>query len=105
MRDWWNHGIHTRSLVTYRFLVKCNVLERLFLLQVGKWQARIHEMLSHTYHLLQWYELVFLCPMVTMATILLLAMTPVMVMAIIIDRDYGYDSDDRRIELEDRTNA
>ncbi len=43
--------------------------------------------------------------MVIMGTIFLLAMTLVMVMAILIDRDYGYDSDGRRIELEDRTNA
>ncbi len=31
MRDWWNHGVHERSLSalsTYCFLVQCNIPER-----------------------------------------------------------------------------
>jgi hypothetical protein len=31
MRDWWNQGVHERSLSTYSFLVKCNIPKRLSL--------------------------------------------------------------------------
>ena len=29
MQDWWNHGVHERSLSTYCFLVRCNIPQRL----------------------------------------------------------------------------
>jgi hypothetical protein len=45
MRDWWNHGIHERSLSTYCFLVQCNIPECLGLIQPRKWHANIHDML------------------------------------------------------------
>jgi len=45
MREWWNHGVHERSLSTYCFPVRCNIPERLGLVQARKWQANIHEML------------------------------------------------------------
>ena len=45
MRDWWNQGVHKRSLSTYCFLVKCNIPERLDRLQVRNWQANIFNML------------------------------------------------------------
>ncbi len=46
MRDWWNHGVHERSLSTYCFLVQSNISERLGLVRQRIWQANIHGMLS-----------------------------------------------------------
>ena len=46
IQDWWNHGVHERSLSTYCFLVKCNIPERLGLVTVRSWQANIYEMLN-----------------------------------------------------------
>ncbi len=46
MRDWWNHGVHDRSLSTYTLLVICNIPERLGLVRVRAWHASIHGMLS-----------------------------------------------------------
>ncbi len=47
MRDWWNQGLHAKSLSTYCFLVKCNIPDRLGLMQVRSWQATTYEMLRH----------------------------------------------------------
>jgi hypothetical protein len=47
MRDWWNHGVHDKSLSTYCFFVRCNIPERVGLVQARKWQFNIHEMLEH----------------------------------------------------------
>ena len=30
MRDWWNRGVHDKSLCTFCFLVRCSIPERLF---------------------------------------------------------------------------
>jgi hypothetical protein len=45
MRDWWNHGVHEKSLSTYCFLLNCNIPQRLDLLRLSEWQINIHEML------------------------------------------------------------
>jgi hypothetical protein len=45
MRDWWNHGVNKTSLSTYCFFARCNVPERVGLVQARKWQVNIHEML------------------------------------------------------------
>ena len=45
MRDWWNHGGHKKSPSTYCFFVRCNMPERIGLVQATKWQGNIHEML------------------------------------------------------------
>jgi hypothetical protein len=45
MRDWWNHGVHERSLSTYNFFVRCNIPQRVGLVQPRIWQANIHGML------------------------------------------------------------
>jgi len=37
MRDWWNQGVHEKSLSTYRFLVNFNISERLGLVRVRSW--------------------------------------------------------------------
>jgi hypothetical protein len=47
MRDWWNQGLHKKSLRTFSFLVRCNITQRLNLLHLRNWQANIHEMLSN----------------------------------------------------------
>ena len=45
MRDWWNHGVHEKSLSTYCFLVKFNTPQRLDSLRLREWQINIHGML------------------------------------------------------------
>jgi hypothetical protein len=45
MREWWNHGVHQYSLITYCFMKKFNFPERLGLLPVMQWQENIHGML------------------------------------------------------------
>jgi hypothetical protein len=45
MRDWWNGGVHERSLSTYGFFVRCNIPDRLGCVQVRSWQANIFNML------------------------------------------------------------
>jgi hypothetical protein len=46
MLDWWNQGLHEKSLSTYCFLVRCNIPERLSgLAKIGSWQANIFDML------------------------------------------------------------
>jgi hypothetical protein len=45
MRDWWNHGVHEKSLSTYCFFARCNIPERVGLVKARKWQFNIHEML------------------------------------------------------------
>ena len=47
MRDWWNHGVHEKSLSTYCFLVKFNISKRLDSLRLREWQINIHGMLRH----------------------------------------------------------
>ncbi len=46
MHNWWNHGIHEKSLSTYCFLVKCNIPKRCNLLPIREWQNSIHRMLG-----------------------------------------------------------
>ncbi len=46
MRDWWNQGVHEKSLRTYCFLVQCGIAARLGLVQVQSWQANIYDMLG-----------------------------------------------------------
>jgi hypothetical protein len=46
MRDWWNRGVHEKSLRTYCFMVRCSIPARLGLVQVRSWQANIYNMLS-----------------------------------------------------------
>jgi hypothetical protein len=46
MRDWWNHGVHQRCMVTYCFLVRCGIPARFSgLALVSSWQANINDML------------------------------------------------------------
>jgi hypothetical protein len=45
MCDWWNQGLHEKSLSTYCFLVKSNIPDQLGLVQVKRWQANIYIML------------------------------------------------------------
>ncbi len=45
MRDWWNHGVHEKSLSTYCFFAQYIVPERVRLVQARKWQSNIHDML------------------------------------------------------------
>jgi hypothetical protein len=45
MRDWWNQGLHEKTLSTYCFLVKSNIPDQLGLVQVKIWQANIYDML------------------------------------------------------------
>jgi hypothetical protein len=47
MRDWWNHGVHERSLMTYSFLIDYNIPKRLDFLRVRQWKANTHETLRH----------------------------------------------------------
>jgi hypothetical protein len=47
MRDWWFFGVHEKSLSTYCFFARCNIPERIGLVQARKWQIDIHEMLKH----------------------------------------------------------
>ena len=51
MRDWWNHGIHEKSLSTYCFLVKFNIPKRMDLLRIYEWQINIHGLLTRIPHL------------------------------------------------------
>jgi hypothetical protein len=46
MMNWWNHGTGEKSLSTYRFLVQCNVPERVRFLDTSIWQSSIHGMLG-----------------------------------------------------------
>lgn len=46
MRGWWNQGLHEKSLLTYCFLARCNIPQRVSLLHIRNWQANIHEILS-----------------------------------------------------------
>jgi hypothetical protein len=46
MRDWWNQGVHEKSLSTYCFLVQCSIPDCLGLVLVRIWQANIHEMMG-----------------------------------------------------------
>ena len=45
IRDWWDHGIHEKSLSTYNFFVRCSLPRRLGFVRPMKWRANIHEML------------------------------------------------------------
>ena len=45
MRDWWNQGVHQKSLRTYCFLVQCGIPARSAGLAFTGWQATIHNML------------------------------------------------------------
>jgi hypothetical protein len=46
MRDWWNQGVHDKSLITYCFLVRCSIPACFWgLALVSSWQANIHEMM------------------------------------------------------------
>ena len=42
MRGWWNDypGVHEKRLRTYCFFVRCNIPERVCLLQATKWQYK-----------------------------------------------------------------
>jgi hypothetical protein len=33
MREWWNHGVHEKSLCTYCFLVRCSIPKRVGLVR------------------------------------------------------------------------
>ena len=46
MRDWWNKGVHEKSLRTYCFLVRCGIPARLGLVEVRSWQVNIYDMLG-----------------------------------------------------------
>jgi hypothetical protein len=46
MRYWWNHGVHHRCLATYCFLVKHDIPNRLSLVRVRSWRAKLYDMLS-----------------------------------------------------------
>ncbi len=46
MRDWWNQGVHEKSLSMYCFLDRCNITARVSgLALVSSWQANINNML------------------------------------------------------------
>jgi hypothetical protein len=45
MRDWWNHGVHEKSLSTYCFLVQCNIPDCMGHVRPKKWNTNIHGML------------------------------------------------------------
>jgi hypothetical protein len=45
MSEWWNQGLHEKSLSTYCFLVRCNIIERLHLVQVTSWRVNVYDML------------------------------------------------------------
>ena len=46
IRDWWNQGVHEKSISTYCFLVECNIPEREGRLQPKRWRTSIHGMLK-----------------------------------------------------------
>ncbi len=46
MRDWWNQGVHEKSLRMYCFLVRCGIPARLGLVEVRSWRANIYSMLG-----------------------------------------------------------
>jgi hypothetical protein len=46
VQDWWNQGLHVKSLSTYSFLVKCSIPERLGSVLIVSWQANIYNMLN-----------------------------------------------------------
>ena len=46
MRGWWNQGVGYKSLSTYCFLVRCNIIERLSFVRVPSWQSKIYKMLE-----------------------------------------------------------
>lgn len=45
IREWWNQGVHKKSLSTYCFLMKFNIPERMGLLPVMQWQDNVHGMI------------------------------------------------------------
>jgi hypothetical protein len=45
MCDWWNHGVHEKSLSTYGFLIRCDIPQRLGLVVITSWLNNIHGML------------------------------------------------------------
>ena len=45
MQEWWNRGVHEKSMSTYSLLVRCNIPQRLCLL-VRCWHDNVHRMLS-----------------------------------------------------------
>jgi hypothetical protein len=46
MREWWNRGVGKKSLRTYGFLVRCDILARFAgLSKISTWQANINDML------------------------------------------------------------
>jgi hypothetical protein len=46
MLHWWNHGVHEKCLITYCFLVGCNIPEHLGQMQSTTLQTNIHGMLN-----------------------------------------------------------
>ncbi len=47
MRDWWNRGLHEKSLSTYCSLVRCSIPVRSSgLAKISSWQVNIHDMLK-----------------------------------------------------------
>ena len=45
MQDWWNQGVHEKSVCTYCFLVKFSTPKLLDLHMLTEWQTDIHGML------------------------------------------------------------
>jgi hypothetical protein len=47
MREWWNQGVHEKSLSTHCFLVRCSIPERILgLALVSSWKINIYNTLK-----------------------------------------------------------